>query len=248
MTEPTFIRLDSVKSTNSYLAEIAPTSPHGMVVTTHEQTAGRGQRGNSWEAEPGQNLTFSILLRPDQLLARQQFAISEAVATAIARVLQRYIIDRPVEVKWANDIYIGNQKICGILIENSLMGNRIAYSIAGIGINVNQRQFTSDAPNPVSLIQLIDRETDLDSLLLQITNEILSTVDTLCIPSMLHHIHASFMSMLWHRHGVHPYRDAASGATFNARIADVAPDGILHLIDTVGCHRFYAFKEVVQLI
>lgn len=248
MTEPTFIRLDSVKSTNSYLAEIAATSPHGLVVATREQTVGRGQRGNSWEAEPGKNLTFSILLRPDQLIARQQFAVSEAVAVAIARVLQQYITDRPVEVKWANDIYVGNQKICGILIENSLMGNRIAYSIAGIGINVNQQIFTSDAPNPVSLFQLIGQETDLDTLLIQITAEIISTVDNLCRPSMIHHIHASFLSMLWRRHGVHPYRDAASGATFQARIADVAPDGILHLVDTIGSHHFYAFKEVVQLI
>lgn len=248
MTEPTFIRLDTTASTNSYLADIAATAPHGLVVTTREQTAGRGQRGNTWEAEPGCNLTFSILLRNKGITARQQFAISEAVATAIVKTLRRYICDRPVQVKWPNDIYIGDEKICGILIENSLMGNLIAYSIAGIGINVNQRRFTGDAPNPTSLIRHIGKETDLDTLLIRVTAEILSTVDTLCRPSMIHHLHNEYLSMLWHRHGTHPYRDTASGTTFHARIADVTPDGMLHLIDTLGCRRFYAFKEVTQII
>lgn len=248
MTDPVFVRLDSTASTNSYLAPLAPTAPHGMVVTTREQTAGRGQRGNSWESEPGRNLTFSILLRPTSIAARQQFVISEAVAIAISRVLQRYITDRPVEVKWSNDIYVGDRKICGTLIENSLIGAQIAYSIAGIGININQRQFISNAPNPVSLIQLIDKEVDLDTILLQTTTEILSIVDTLSDEPMRHHVHKTFLSMLWHRHGIHPYRDTATGATFQARIADVAPDGMLHLVDTTGLHRFYAFKEVSQLL
>lgn len=242
------IRLDSTKSTNTYMASIAETAPHGTIVTTREQTAGRGQRGNSWEAEPGKNLTFSILLRPQQIEARQQFAISEAVAVAIATVLQHHIPDRQVEVKWPNDIYVGNKKICGILIENVLSGSRILHSIAGIGINVNQQLWLSDAPNPISILQLTGSTTDLDTLLLQVSSEIRSTFDRLCRQSMLHHLHGEYMTRLWHRNGLHTYRDAATGSTFQARIGDVAPTGMLHLVDTLGINRFYAFKEVEQVI
>lgn len=246
--EPMVIRLDSTKSTNTYMASIAETAPHGTIVTTREQTAGRGQRGNSWEAEPGKNLTFSILLRPQQIEARQQFAISEAVAVAIATVLQHHIPDRQVEVKWPNDIYVGNKKICGILIENVLSGSRILHSIAGIGINVNQQLWLSDAPNPISILQLTGSTTDLDTLLLQVSSEIRSTFDRLCRQSMLHHLHGEYMTRLWHRNGLHTYRDAATGSTIQARIGDVAPTGMLHLVDTLGINRFYAFKEVEQLI
>lgn len=90
-TTPAFIKLSSTRSTNSYLADIASDSEHGTVVSTIEQTAGRGQRGNSWEAEPGKNLTFSILLRPEIIDARHQFAISEIVSIAIASTLQKLI-------------------------------------------------------------------------------------------------------------------------------------------------------------
>ena len=103
MTRPQFIRLDSVPSTNSYLAGIAATSPHGTVVSAAEQTQGRGQRGNSWESEPGKNLTFSMLLHPVHIDAREQFAISEAISVAIVEVLKQHIPDMPVAIKLPND-------------------------------------------------------------------------------------------------------------------------------------------------
>ena len=248
MTRPQFIRLDTANSTNSYLSGIAATSPHGTVVSATEQSAGRGQRGNSWESEPGKNLTFSILLHPAHIDAREQFAISEAVSVAIVEVLRQHIPDTPVAIKWPNDIYVGDRKICGILIENSLSGNGISHSIAGIGINVNQAEFHSDAPNPVSLLNVTGTETDLDALLIEVCCEILSTFDTLCRRSMLHHLHRRYLSMMWPGEGYHPYTDAASGTRFSAMIADVLPDGTLQLVDTNGLHRSYAFKEVAAIL
>lgn len=248
MTRPQFIRLDSVPSTNSYLAGIAATSPHGTVVSADEQTQGRGQRGNSWESEPGKNLTFSMLLHPVHIDAREQFAISEAISVAIVEVLKQHISDMPVAIKWPNDIYVGDRKICGILIENSLTGTVISGSIAGIGINVNQAEFHSDAPNPVSLLNVTGSETELDALLIEVCCEILSTFDTLCRRSMLHHLHRRYLSMMWRADGYHPYTDTATGTRFSAMIADVLPDGTLQLVDTDGLHRSYAFKEVAAIL
>ncbi|MDE6668417.1 MAG: biotin--[acetyl-CoA-carboxylase] ligase [Muribaculaceae bacterium] len=148
----THISLDEVSSTNTWLAQHAAELPHLTMVTAARQIAGRGQRGNSWESEPGANLTFSLLIRPEDMPARSQFSISEATALAVTDLLATYGLT--ATVKWPNDIYVGDRKICGILIEHAVMGTSIMHSIIGVGLNVNQTRFISDAPNPVSLLQL----------------------------------------------------------------------------------------------
>lgn len=238
------IYLYEVGSTNTELTAMAADgAPHGTVVAAHAQKAGRGQRGNSWEAQPGKNLTFSLLLRPDGIDAADQFAISEAVALGIADALHPLVPAGAgeVAVKWPNDIYVGDSKICGILIENSLSGRAIAHSIAGIGINVNQREFVSDAPNPVSLLQLDPAHGDyqLKPLLEEVTRRILARYATIGSPSL----HADYMASLWRR-DENRYRDTATGETFTARIADVAPTGHITLETTAMERRTYAFKEV----
>lgn len=236
------IRLDSCGSTNTYLGEIAREKAHGTVVMTRSQTAGRGQRGNSWEAEPGKNLTFSLLLKLPQFRAIEQFAISEAVALGVADALRELLPSHDVTVKWANDIYVGDRKICGILIEHSLQGPFIQYSIAGIGINVNQRVFHSDAPNPVSLWQLTGVEYDLDSVLASV----LAAIDRRLAMDR-DDLHRSFVGSLW-KSGGNTYRDAATGEVFHAAIADVKRDGCLVLIDGFGNVREYYFKEVAVML
>ena len=161
--------LQEVGSTSTYLRENRADAPHATVVAARSQTAGRGQRGNSWEAEPGRNLTFSMLLRPRGVDARTQYAVSEAVATAIVTVLRRYVPDSDhLTVKWPNDIYYTDSKLCGILIECSLSGLTIDRAVAGVGINVNQTEFRSDAPNPISLRQITGREYPLEPLLAEV--------------------------------------------------------------------------------
>lgn len=241
------IQLPSVDSTNTYLSFRADELPHATVVSTYTQTAGRGQRGNSWESEPQKNLSFSVLLRPKNIIARQQFFVSEAVSIAIINVLRRHITSLPVTIKWPNDIYVNDSKICGILIENRLTGNRISQSIAGIGININQQQFISNAPNPISLINIIGKETPLDDILHEVTTEIVTLFnhyDTTCDFDSLHHI---YTSMLWHNKGLHTYA-TPDGSRFEASIHNVAPDGILTLCDSHGNLRSFAFKEVQAIL
>ncbi|WP_301748249.1 biotin--[acetyl-CoA-carboxylase] ligase [uncultured Duncaniella sp.] len=151
------IKIESTDSTSSHLAGIAEGCAHGTAVMARVQTAGRGQRGNSWEAEPGMNITLSLLLRPEGLEPARQFIISQAVSLAIVEMLDNFIGADAVSIKWPNDIYVNDSKIAGILIENVISGSAISRSIVGVGLNVNQTEFLSDAPNPVSLKQLLPK-------------------------------------------------------------------------------------------
>ncbi|MBD5213975.1 MAG: biotin--[acetyl-CoA-carboxylase] ligase [Bacteroidales bacterium] len=239
-------RLREVGSTSDYLRAEMPDAPHGTVVSAHTQTAGRGQRGNSWEAEPGMNLTFSILLRPSGIEAREQYSLSEAVATAIASTLRKLLPEpQPLTIKWPNDIYYADSKLAGILIENSLSGSSISKAIAGIGININQSLFNSDAPNPISLRQITGRSYDTDQLLEEIAGAVIAAVDTL--PAEAAQIHERYLSMLWRRQGFHPYKEP-DGERFVASIASIAPTGHLTLRRPDGSEKTYAFKEVIALI
>ncbi len=245
---PEYIYLDAIDSTNTYLSTIASQCEHGTVVVAREQFAGRGQRGNTWESEPGRNLTFSILLRPETIDAKRQFAVSEIVSVAIVNVLRQFIKDRKVSIKWPNDIYVDDMKISGILIENSLMGNRIDHSIVGIGLNVNQMKFFSDAPNPVSLVAVTGQEVELKQLLENICSEILNQMEFTVGEEELAVLHQKYFEMLWRNDRYYSYRDCATGELFEASIVDVAHSGLITLQSTDGSQRVYAFKEVAAVL
>lgn len=245
---PTIKTIDSATSTNSYLSNIATQLGHGTVIITNNQTAGRGQRGNTWEAEPGKNITLSILLKPTEIEARCQFIISEIISVAVVNTLRKYINEPDrVSVKWPNDIYVDNKKICGILIENSIAGNHINYSIAGIGLNINQTKFNSDAPNPVSLINIINKETLLEEISNVLCIEILNLCEQYQHPEFHQQLHTIYTSMLWRRIGFHPY-STPDGKIFMARIDNIAPNGLLTLTTQDGTSQTYAFKEVSAII
>ena len=235
--------LDSCTSTNAILAA-RPDAPHGTIIATREQTAGRGQRGNSWEAEPGKNLTFSLLLRPEGLPAPRQFELSMVVSLAIADAIDQALpAGLHTTVKWPNDIYVGLEKICGILIENKLAGRLIERAIAGIGINVNQRVFLSDAPNPTSIIlHNGGATTDLDQLLAAVGSRILSYWAAYEANPDLQALKSKYFSRLMWTDGSHTFTDA--NGSFSAHITDVDPDGTL----TISNGRSYAFKEVAYVI
>jgi len=251
------IMLDSTASTSSYLAGIAADAPHGTVVMAREQTAGRGQRGNSWEAEPGSNITLSLLLRPEGLEPACQFVISQAVSLAIVDMLGHFVSE-PVRIKWPNDIYVGDRKICGILIENTVTGSAIDRSIIGIGLNVNQMEFHSDAPNPVSLRQLMPNvEFDPEAIARTMVNDILDRVDEALGKAPLagvrlktgHLLQEEYFSRLWRNDGWYPYHDNLRDVDMTARIDSVAPSGLITLTDRAdGIARTYAFKEITALL
>lgn len=246
---PPVLTLPEVDSTNTYMAAHAGDFSHGDVVMTLNQTGGRGQRGNTWESAPGLNVTMSMMLRPEGLSARQQFAISEAVATAIADVTRSLVGPAAeVTVKWPNDIYAGDLKICGILIENVLCGSRIERSIAGIGLNVNQERFVSPAPNPVSVRMLTGIAHSVSETVGRLREAVLDNMRLTKSDEGLAELHSRYMSMLWRRHGYHPYRDAATGISFMAAIESIDPMGFLTLALPDGTVRRYAFKEVAAVL
>ena len=133
-----WIRLHSTDSTIDFLKHYRPVSPKDMILVTADfQTAGRGQAGNSWESEAGKNLLFGLLFHPREVEANRQFILSQAVALSICETLSDYAED--IRIKWPNDIYWKDRKICGMLIENTLVGRCIENCIIGAGININQR-------------------------------------------------------------------------------------------------------------
>ncbi len=155
---------ESLPSTNSYAAFLLKNEviPEGAIVSAEYQTTGRGQGSNIWESENGKNLLISIILYPSIIYPASQFLISMALSLGICDFLKRFIPD--CSIKWPNDIYVNDDKIAGILIENSIMGDKIESTIAGIGLNINQEKFLSDAPNPVSLSLITGKKYDLNSL------------------------------------------------------------------------------------
>ncbi|MBR3452128.1 MAG: biotin--[Muribaculaceae bacterium] len=244
---PHYIKVSQTASTNTYLSRLAATLPGGTVIYTPSQTAGRGQKGNSWESEDGKNLTFSHLLKRPPVKARDQFYLSEAAALAVVEALTAEAGDG-FTVKWPNDVYWHDKKICGMLLENSLDGSNIAHCIVGIGLNVNQERFLSDAPNPVSLINITGHEHDLMALLKRVCSRIEELVGTLGDEDARKGLHQHYMEALYRNDGQqHPYEDAA-GNRFMASVAGIAPDGTLTLLHEDGTRHSYLFKEVKHII
>ena len=233
------VHLAETDSTNRWLREnqvLIANDQKQIAVVADYQTAGRGCGTNRWESERGKNLLFSLLLHPKQIPASNQFHISMAISLSITEALGQYIGD--LSIKWPNDIYWRNGKIGGILIENTLKGGIIKDSIIGIGLNVNQRHFQSDAPNPVSIWQICEQETNREQLMQNILE---------CLNHYLYQdIKTQYRAMLYRRRGFHPYVD--KNGAFMAEILDVEDDGHLLLRDDDGCERRYAYKEVQFVI
>lgn len=241
------IPLESVKelpSTNDYLAQLCKESKakEFYTVIAENQTNGKGQRGNSWEAESGKNLTFSIVLYPTALEAREQFCLSMLAALSCHEALSDYT--EGFSIKWPNDIYWNDKKIGGILIENELEGKYITQSIIGIGLNVNQEEFRSSAPNPISLKQIIGTDVKLQELLMKVVHCIVGGYRQLegDFEGTQKAIYALYKKNLYRHKGMFPYRDAQG--EFLAEYQEVEPDGHLILKDEQGTLRRYAFKEV----
>lgn len=234
-------RILELGSTNNYAAEQLLTNrpQEGTVFVANSQVDGRGQSANKWESEPDKNLTFSIVLYPHFLEIAQQFEISKAVSLGITDFLIKKV--GQVSIKWPNDIYVGKGKIGGILIENSIRINQISTCIVGIGLNINQKKFITDAPNPVSLHQITGFDYDLESQL----NELCHKIDTRyqqLISRTFKPIDDDYVAMLYQSDQWATYKD--SGGTFSGRIVGVDRYGRLRIETGEGTIRKYQFKEV----
>ncbi|MBI4946495.1 MAG: biotin--[acetyl-CoA-carboxylase] ligase [Bacteroidetes bacterium] len=183
------IRVEQTDSTNSHLTRLLENEkfPEGAMLITQKQVQGRGQRGATWESEPNQNLTLSILLQPTFLLPDEQFQLNKAISLGVMEMISNSLSFGEgwgeAKIKWPNDIYISNKKVAGILIENSVSGKKLQQSIIGIGINVNQEKFSAKLPNPTALKLVTGKEFDLGECLEQLCSCIESRYLQLRSPS-----------------------------------------------------------------
>lgn len=239
-----FIHIQETDSTNNYLKKLllSQSLEESTIVYTDFQTAGKGQRGNIWESEQEKNLMCSIVLYPDMIKANEQFIISQIVSLAVAYTLNKYT--EGITIKWPNDIYWKEKKICGILIENYLEGDIIKEAICGIGININQTIFKSNAPNPVSLKQITGNDFNLSTILDELQNNITYYYNKLKNGDF-EFIIQKYKATLFRREGYHLYNDGTSD--FYAVIKNIEPDGILVLTTKEGKERHFAFKEVAYI-
>ncbi|MDR2126656.1 MAG: biotin--[acetyl-CoA-carboxylase] ligase [Prevotellaceae bacterium] len=213
------------------------------VFVADNQTKGRGQRNNSWESEPSKNLTFSLVLYPDFLKVGEQFLLSKAISVATVDLLREQGLS--AKIKWPNDIYAGDKKITGILIENNITGNRIASSIIGVGLNVNQRIFVSDAPNPTSISIELDKEFDRKMLLKRLLVLFDRRYKSLAMNDCKQ-IEKDYFSYLYRNDGFYLY--ASGGNKFSAKITGISNIGELLLETENGERRKFGFKEIAFVI
>lgn len=245
---PQALWLDETDSTNSYLMgllQAQPDLPSLYSVAALDQTAGRGQRGNTWATTRGLNLTFSFVLRPARLEANAQYAVSEYASLGLIKTIARYLPltdQAKLSIKWPNDIYYEGRKLAGILIEHSITAGLIDYSIIGIGLNLNEELFPDHLPNPISLKQITGKTYDLAEVHAGLMKRYKFMREELHLGRYAE-VHRAYMRRLYRREGVHAYHDA-SGA-FVASIRDVLPSGHLVLERIDGSLSTYAFKEVV---
>lgn len=210
-----------------------------FVASADFQTAGRGQRGSRWESERGKNLVFSLLLHPKGVGAARQFCLSQAMSVAVCCALNRY--RNGFVVKWPNDIYYGERKISGTIIETTLRGGLVDRCVLGVGINVNQRKFCGDAPNPVSLCKITRSDVEPEELLHDVTGSFCKMLH-LIYNKQEDEVAARYLDMLIWKEGMHRYRD--SQEEFLAQLEGIEPNGRLVLRDENGAERRYMFKEV----
>ncbi len=229
-------------STNSLINELNNQSnlTEGTIVITNNQTEGRGQRGNTWEAYPGLNLTFSILLRPVFMAATDQFRLNMAISVAIGRALSR-ISGADVKLKWPNDIFTDGKKMGGILIENQVQGASISSSVVGIGLNINQKNFSF--PGAVSLSSITGHDHNLGDTFRELIESI--EIEYLDLRSgKIASLKERYLASLFRFGEEQPFQ--SSGVRFIGVIQDVDHDGKL-CVNAQGTSRKFAFKEVAFL-
>jgi len=234
--------LKEVGSTNNYLKDLLSNSKpvaDGTVIMAESQYAGRGQQQNRWHSEDGKNLTFSLLLKPTFLPIGQQFDLTRAISLGVVSALGQATSEN-VQVKWPNDIYYGDKKLGGILIENMVQGSQIRNSIVGIGLNINQVDFPPEVPNPTSVKQILHRDYDLKVLLSQICANIEAWYLKLKA-GRYKEIRGAYLEKLY---WLNQERDFASdNESFKATIIGVRNEGLL-VLSTKNGEKEFNLKQI----
>lgn len=242
--EPRFNWLEKVDSTNTYCMDMASKGElEGLAVAAIFQENGRGQRGNSWESQDGMNLTFSLLLRPTFLRVEEQFALSKIIALSICEWINRN--GCVAKIKWPNDIYVGDNKVCGILIENSFSGPTLDISVIGIGLNLNQTIFPSDLPNPTSMKLICSKDFQPEKVMVEVVNIIQNYYIKLKLSNM-NELNELYINSLYRFGNFFDF--TSNEGKFRAKIVGIKNSGELILETEIGQQLFFAFKEVSFII
>jgi BirA family biotin operon repressor/biotin-[acetyl-CoA-carboxylase] ligase len=226
-------------STNTLALQLSQSSltTEGTIVITNSQTAGRGQRGNSWEAAPGMNLTFSIILKPGFLALQNQFYLNIVVSLALRDFLSKKLTI-PIAIKWPNDILVHERKICGILIENVVQGSKITAAVLGIGLNVNQTDFNT--PTATSLKLLMDTHTDVENVL----HALLEFVEARYLQLRQHKeksLFDEYVDVMFWRNEEHTF--LANGNAFSGTIVGIDVTGKL-AVRAADENKYFDLKEI----
>jgi len=230
----------NLPSTNAHTFDLLKKSklPEGTILYTNYQSAGKGYSGNKWESEDGKNLLISIILYPSFIKPEDQFLISMVISLGVCDFLMRFIPE--CSIKWPNDIWVNNDKIAGLLLESSLTGNQIESTVAGIGLNINQQRFLSNAPNPVSLNQLTGVNYDLPSSLEKLASDLDKRYKQL-IGGNYGQIKKEYVSKLYRLNRWHEFRD--KNGLYRGRVLTVGDYGRLIIERQNGEISEYSFKE-----
>ncbi len=239
---PGLIKLNKTGSTNDYAIELLLKKDvlDGTIIWALEQTKGKGEGGSKWESEAGLNLTLTIIFRPSFLLPQNQFYLLQTVALGVYDYIKIYTDD--VFIKWPNDLYIGGNKIAGILIENSIIGEEINYSIAGIGININQTKFSSSLENPISLKISTNNHYELEESLGLLYQHIGNNYQLLK-ERKYKEINSRYQSVLYKLEKLSVFH--FQGKMIRGKIKGVTDSGELLLELESGEKQSFGFKELI---
>ena len=240
-----YIHLQTTDSTNAYLQRMQPEADiRNLVVSTDEQTAGKGMGTNGWESAKGQNLTFSLALDTSFLPAERQFLLSEAVPLGIVKVLDSFLSVEKLFIKWPNDIYYDGHKLSGILINSTIKANMMDTSIIGIGLNVNQMKFQDWPTHPISLKQITGKDYALQPLLEQIAESVAAEVERLKKNSPA--IEQDYLSRLFRYRTWANYQ--VGEKALRLLMTGIDPFGRLLLVDETNKPYCFDIKEIKFLI
>ena len=236
------LHFTSIRSTNDYavslVSKIRPI--HGTVISASFQDNGRGQIGRSWESAPGKNACLSIILYPE-ITASDQFQLNATIALSLRSFVAKYLTT-PVTIKWPNDIYVGKNKIAGILIQNAISGQQIRYCVVGIGLNVNQLTFPGSIPNPTSLAKESGTIYPIPEILLCLFDQLsvgLDRMNTQTIQQTL----SDYEERVFRKNEVCEFIRTQTDDSFKARILGVDSSGRIRLDEGKGEYT-YAFNEI----
>lgn len=235
------IELESIDSTNNYLSKLISTTnvPNGTVILARNQTNGRGQRTNKWDSEAGKNIALSLFLTFNKLEIKDNFYVSMMTANAIHQFIKSYVED--VTIKWPNDLLIDFEKICGILIENTVQGKLVKQSIIGIGMNVNQEQFDSGF-KATSLKNINNKTYDILTLSKELLHH-LSYQYSLIIRQKYSEIKEYYLTNLIGFNNEFKFKIISTGKVLNGQIIDVESNGLVVIKSNIDILT-YGFKEI----